>query len=146
MQSFVLLHNRIYFNLFILFVYICLYFATLYKLIIICKIKYFKTAKNKTFRTFHKKIQKSTKKVQKLHHKGKISVSNFVFWCLINEFGYLFQGMEELIYNTAKGLIVRLMKALDLINYMALKVNIQRIPRQILHSFRDLPIWPNFKG
>ena len=55
------------------------YFATLYKLIIICKIKYFKTAKNKTFRTFHKKIQKSTKKVQKMHHKGKISVSNFVF-------------------------------------------------------------------
>ena len=40
--------------------------------------------------------------------------------------------MEELIYNTAKGLIIGLLKALDPINNMTTKVNIQRIPRQIL--------------
>ena len=53
--------------------------------------------------------------------------------------------MEELIYNTAKGLIVRLMKALDLINYMATKVNIQRIPRQIL-QFQGPSDMAKFQG
>ena len=56
------------------------------------------------------------------------------------------QSMKELIHNTTKGLIVGLLKALDAINCMATKINIQRIPRQILHSFSDLPIWPNFKA
>ena len=116
--------------------------------IIICKIKYFETLKNKTFWTFHKKI-----KVQK-KFKSCITRKKSAFGVFQNQLSIMLQtkfrllmsrlwvrnmkiwlwkqvSFEELMHISAKGLFVERCKAIVLINNMAIEVNIQRNPRLI---------------